>query len=357
MTQNPQIVNYGLIGCGEIAVQTSRAIERCSHSRVVHCMDLRKDLAEDLAAKHGARSTGSVEALLSDPQVEAVVISTPHLLHAPLTEQAARAGKHVLCEKPLATTLGEADRMIAAAGDAGVLLAVLLPTRLGFAWRRAQELVRAGAIGEVVACKLHAISTKPATYWQGGYSGRVSDDWRTSLRKSGGGFLIMNQIHAIDALLSVLDRKPQRVYAEYGNLNTPGTEVEDTISMMLRMDGGAIVSLDGASNAPGGESFGQRIYGQKGQLVIGGTLRVYLTEAYDDIPAAKWVELERPADEPDARSVCVDNFSTAIRTGSGDCVFGPEGRRSLEVARGAYLSMQAGRPLPFPIDDPGLPVS
>ena len=139
-------------------------------------MDVRDDLARDLAEIHGASSTGRLEDVLGNTDVQAVIISAPHYEHAPLSIAAARAGKHVLVEKPIACTLAQADAMIAAADQGGVRLGVFHPTPFGFQAVKARELVRGGAIGEVVAVKLHEMGNKPESYWHGGFTGRVKDD-------------------------------------------------------------------------------------------------------------------------------------------------------------------------------------
>lgn len=356
-------LRFGMIGCGEIAVQTSGCVLQSEHARVVHCMDPVKSVAEDLAAKHDAKASDKTEELLADDDVQAVVISTPHYLHSPLSVQAAEAGKHALTEKPIACTLAQADAMIEAASKAGVRLGVLFPARFGFGAQKARELVRAGALGKIVAVKFHAMGDKPGHYWDGGYTGRVKDDWRVTLQKSGGGFLIMNMIHNLDAMIHILDLRPRRIYAEYGTFRTP-VEVEDFISFVMRFtsageareDDGGIASLDGSSAAAGDESFGDRIYGERGQIAMaGGKLRVFLKEARGDLKADEWVTLSPPEGFPNPRTAAVDAFARSCISGlSGGflCevpVPGEEGRRSLEIVRGAYLSMKRGGPVEFPV--------
>jgi UDP-N-acetyl-2-amino-2-deoxyglucuronate dehydrogenase len=345
-------LRYGLIGCGEIAVQTSKAILSSQASCVVHCMDVRGDLAADLAAKHGAKATADLDNLLRDDQVQAVIVSTPHHLHAPLAVKAAQAGKHVISEKPMATTLDEADAMIAAAERAGVKLGVLLPLRLNYQAVKAGELVRGGAIGRVLAYQFHAMAAKPESYWHGGYTGRAKDDWRISLDTSGGGILIMNMVHNLDTFVSILDPSPKRVYAEYSTLATK-VQVEDYLSLVMRLSDGAVVSLDASSAAPGRESFGDRIYGEKGQIDLGkGVLRVYVSQPQGDLKPGQWNEIPAPADYPsDTRLAYVDGFSRAVLEGGDPPVSGHEGRRSLEIIRGAYLSMKRGRPVEFPVSE------
>jgi len=343
-------LNLAFLGCGEISLHTSQSILDSRSCRAVACMDIRGDLAEDLAARHDARAADELDDVLNDADVQAVVISTPHAEHAPLSIAAAKAGKHVLVEKPMACTLTQADAMIAAADAAGVKLAVLLPQRLSFPYAKARELVAAGAIGKVIACKIHGLSDKPEHYWHGGYTGRAKDDWRISLATSGGGYLIMNQIHNLDSLVSVIDPAPQRIYAEYGTLNTP-VEVEDFLSFVMRLSGGAIVSLDGASAAVGTGSHGDRVYGTKGQVAVDKGCRVFLSEPWGELAADEWIDLPAPEDQPNSRTAYVDAFARACLDDTDPPVDGREGRRSLEIARGAYLSMQRGRPVEFPVQE------
>ena len=344
----PEKFGMGMIGCGEIAVKTAGAIADSDVVRIVNCTDPVRAVAEDLAAKHDARVSDRLDDLLADDEVQAVVISTPHYLHSPLAIKAMEAGRHCLTEKPLACTLAEADLMIEAAEKAGVKLGVLLPLRFNFGAQKARELVRGGAIGDVIAFKLHSMADKPAHYWHGGYTERVTDDWRTSLEKSGGGFLIMNMVHSIDTMVSIVDPTPGRIYSEYGTFRTP-VEVEDFISFVMRLENGAIVSLDGSSAAVGAESFGDHVYGKKGQIALGRSgLKVHLLEPWEDIKAGEWVTLEAPPDSPNTRGTVVEGFARAVVSGGEAPVSGREGRRSLEIVRGAYLSMKRGSPVEFP---------
>ncbi|MGH2617720.1 MAG: Gfo/Idh/MocA family protein, partial [Thermomicrobiales bacterium] len=117
-------LRIGIIGCGEIAVRMAAAIAGSRHAQHVMVMDTRAALAQDLGEQYGVPWTDNVDVLLANPAVDAVYIAVPHHLHAPLTIRAAAAGKHVLVEKPIATTLADAEAMIAAARASGVWLSV-----------------------------------------------------------------------------------------------------------------------------------------------------------------------------------------------------------------------------------------
>jgi predicted dehydrogenase len=144
-------VRFGVIGTARIAVQkVIPAMQRSERCRIVAIAS--RDLTRARAAAEAlgiARAYGSYADLLQDPEVEAVYNPLPNHLHVPVSIEAAAAGKHVLCEKPIALTAEEAERLVAARDRAGVLIQEAFMVRSHPQWLRARELVRAGAIGEL----------------------------------------------------------------------------------------------------------------------------------------------------------------------------------------------------------------
>ena len=144
-------VRWGVLGCAAIALQkVVPAMQRSSRCDVVGIASRSAERAEAAAGALGIpRAYGRYEDLLADADIEAVYIPLPNHLHAEWTRLAAAAGKHVLCEKPLAMNAGEAAGMVEACRDAGVALMEAFMYRLHPLWLRAHELVAAGAIGEL----------------------------------------------------------------------------------------------------------------------------------------------------------------------------------------------------------------
>lgn len=335
-------LGVGMIGCGEIAVRTAEGIENGTDARIVGCMDLNGDLATDLAARSGARHTTDLDDLLGWPEVEAVVISTPHALHAPQGIRAAAAGKHVIVEKPIATTTADARELIDACEQAGRELGVLFVLRCRPGNARARELVRAGAIGEVAHIHLRTISHKEQTYWTGGFTGRAATTWRQRRDLAGGGILIMNCIHAIDRCRFITGLEYQRVYAEYGTFATE-VEVEDHVAVTGRMENGALFSAVATSAAPGrGEGNGEAIIGTHGQVV--GGRRIFTTRDGFGVPTGEWVDLG--GEGGNDRTEFVASFVHAVRGVGEPVATGIDGLRALAVVTAAYDSMEQGRPVP-----------
>jgi predicted dehydrogenase len=344
-------LGFGIIGCGEIAVATSRGIAEAENARIARVMDVREELARDLGEKYGAPWTTRQEELLADPAVEAVYIAVPHFLHAPIAVQAAAAGKHVLCEKPIATTLADADRMIAATRAAGVALSIPFAGLTTNTNRQVKQWIDEGLIGKVTAVQAFSLADKPASYWQGGYSGRSPSDWRTQRDKSGGGILVMNLVYNVNDLRKLTGLKPVRVFAEWDTFSTPGIDVEDYIAVTARYDNGAIGTFLAGSAVPGrgrGIDRGDRIIGTEGQIILGHPLRLYLYEARAGFPAREWQEVaieEAPGSERGKR---VANFAAAVLAGEPPPVTGEDGRDALEFILASYRSGETHAPVTFP---------
>lgn len=339
-------LRIGFIGCGEIAVAHARAIEEASNARLVACMDVVESVAKDLGEKYSAKWTTDPEEVLSEPEVDAVYIATPHYLHCHYSTRSARKGKHIMCEKPIATTLHDADQMISVANECGVKLSVCFAMRFEVWVQEARRLVNAGAIGEPIAVFLSTLTQKPQTYWQAGHSGRVKTDWRTSREKSGGGILIMNLSHDIDYALSyILELKPKRIFSQYGTFATDA-EVEDLISVCGRLENGAILQIEGSSCAWGGKGNPSRIIGTRGQLILDNPLQLYITHEFENFKRNEWNEIKLEQDKP-CRTLYVESFARAVLDGGEVPASGEEARRALEVVLSAYESGESNSVVEF----------
>lgn len=362
---NREPVRYAIIGCGDIARQEASALERSPGSRLVMVMDARVEYAERFAADWNVPWTGRYEEVLASDQVDAVILATPNVLHAPGTVQAAEAGKHVVVEKPMALTAEEADAMIAACADRGVKLSVAYCYRY-WSWNlAARELVSHGAIGTVTQLLSASMGMKPADYWSRGYTKRVSTEWRKDPRQSGGGVFAMNSTHNLDYLYAITGLEVERVYAEYRTV-TPAVGVEDTISVVMRYAGGAIGTFLAGAVVPGRALNEDRIIGTEGQIVLGNPLRVYVSagaagagfrfepsgrEAETAGPVmlepGAWTEIRFSETDhwTDPRVTYFDLFSEAVREDREVPVRPEDGKRAVEVIEAVYRSGESGRPV------------
>ena len=340
-------LRIGMIGCGEIGVRTAAAIASSEHAQHIMVMDTRAALAQDLGETYGVPWTDRVEDLLANPEVDAVYIAVPHHLHAPLTIQAAEAGKHILVEKPIAITLADAEAMIAAARANGVWLSVNFHAQVDPLCQAARDLVAQGTIGQVVGTRIVFRGDKPASYWTSGYSGRVAIDWRVKKATAGGGVLIMNAIHDLNTMRFITGLEAVRVYAEYGTFDTP-VEVEDFIAVTYRYDNDAIGTIEAGSAIRGRDPLHDvdRIYGTAGQILLSEPLRVYTTVATAGLPTGEWQELSvAPLTVEEQQTAMVDGFAGGITSGRKPAVSAADGRAALAIVLAAYRSGAKGRPV------------
>ena len=343
-------LGFGFVGAGEIAVASAAGVQAGQHGRLVRVYDAHAALAADLAARSGGTPAATLDELLADPQVGAVYICTPHFLHRPLAEQAAAAGKHVFIEKPAGVAPAETAAIIAACERAGVACGVPFVARYAPAYRAARALVQSGAIGAITGFRLCYRGDKPASYWSSGYSGRASSDWRQQRATAGGGVLIMNIIHDLDALLWItgLDVAQAQGLA-LSSAASPG-DVEDHALALLRCTNGALGSIEALASLPGGGGPGQRwvnrIYGGDGQIVLPSPwgrdpLAIY-TRA-----AGAWREQDADA-SADARQLAFDDFAAAVLAGAPVPVPGAAALRASQVIHAIYAAAGRGGPVAVP---------
>ncbi len=348
-------LKFGVIGCGEISAVTCIGLAASPYTSIAMLMDTRAEALADLADLYSAPTTTDPDAVFANPDVDAVYIATPHFLHVSLGIRAAKAGKHVLVEKPIATTLEDADKLIAACDKAGVKLGVAYYNQVDDGQRQASELVRAGVLGDIISVRLNAAANKPASYWQGGYSQRVKTDWRTSKAQAGGGILLMNVSHELNAVRFVTGLEVSRVYAESDTLATD-IEVEDTIGVVMRYTNGAIGVIQAGSAMHGGEYQtlgGPRIYGTKGQLILNpsGTLlkpMIYMSAPAEGSSPGEWKELFFVGKAADRQAI-VEGFAKAVLNDQQPPCTGIDGYKALEIVLASYRSSELHQPINLPL--------
>ncbi|MFH1086314.1 MAG: Gfo/Idh/MocA family oxidoreductase [Chloroflexota bacterium] len=342
-------LGIGMIGCGEIAVATAQGIVRSEHARIVRVMDVDAGVAADLGARHGVPHTTDLEELLDDGAVQAVYIAVPHYLHAELALRALAAGKHVLVEKPIATTLADADAMLAAAARAGRGLSVAFHAQVSPSLRRVRALVTAGTIGKVMGTRIVYRGCKPPSYWQSGWTGRIRTDWRPRKAEAGGGVLIMNIVHNLNTMRYLTGLEVTRVAAEYDTFVTP-VEVEDLIALTYRYHSGAIGTVEAGSALPGRDPLHEvdRIYGETGQIILAEPAPlIYPGRDGNGLKAGEWQTLA--AAEEDERAMIVEGFARAVLSGEPPPVSGADGRAALEIILAAYRAGAEGRVVTLPL--------
>ncbi|MEM1343755.1 MAG: Gfo/Idh/MocA family oxidoreductase [Pseudomonadota bacterium] len=233
-------VGWGVIGCGWVA--RDHAIPAILTAPSAHLVAVCDPNAEALSqAPEGAQRHKDLPAMLADPAVEAVYIATPNHLHTEQTIAAAKAGKAILCEKPMATTVAEAERMVAATESAGILYATAYDQRHHAAHRRLGELIAEGRLGRLTQIRLHYACWLPP-----GWSG---DNWRVDPARAGGGAAIDLAPHGIDLISHLLGEEPCQLRATLQRA-VHSYPVDDGALLTAEFPSGCLASLHVGYNCP-----------------------------------------------------------------------------------------------------------
>ncbi len=250
-------VGWGLIGASTIAKEwVIGAIRAQEGGEVVAVMSSSaKRAAEYAKANDIARSYDSVAALLKDPAVDAIYISTTNELHKEQTLAAAAAGKHVLCEKPLALDVADAREMLAACHKAGVVMGTNHHLRNAASHGAIRAAIKAGRIGKPLSARVfHAVYLPP--HLQG---------WRITKPEAGGGVILDITVHDIDTLRFILDDNPVEVTAMAQSGGMAAAGLEDAAMSVFRFKSGLIAQThDGFTTKHAGT--GIEIHGTDGSL-------------------------------------------------------------------------------------------
>jgi UDP-N-acetyl-2-amino-2-deoxyglucuronate dehydrogenase len=331
---------FGIIGCGGAALPVAQALFTSQVIELQRVYDIDHALAADLGERYGAECATSVDELLADPTVDAVYIAVPHDRLAPLARQVLAAGKHALVEKPLALTLAQADELIALAEQQRLALGVFYELRYSTPFIQARELVHAGAIGQIIGVRIQTLIDKPTTYWQAGLSGRAASPWRGQAARAGGGVVLMNTSHQLDAVRAITGLEVVRVTAEIGTL-VAAVEVEDLAAATLHYDNGAIGSIFAGAHLPGAsagsESFD--IYGTHGQIMApdpygDAALQVFLRRSWGELAVNTWQRL--PSAPMPLYTRAVEAFAQAIQRNEPAPIGGHDARQVLAIVLAIY---------------------
>lgn len=350
-------IRTALVGCGKVGQIHAQALAALPESEFVAVCDADAGRAGAMAARFGVGIFTDVATMVRDARVGAVLIATPHPMHAAPAIAAAQGGAHVLVEKPLAASLEDCDAMLAAAKRAGVLLSVISQRRLYEPVVRMKAAIDAGKIGRPALGVFTMYSWRDEAYYR-------SDPWRGRWDTEGGGVLVNQSPHQLD-LLQWFMGEIADVSGAWANVNHPGVEVDDTAVATVRFkNGGLGAVITSVAQRPGIYTKVQ-IHGSSGASVgvqtdTGATFVAGMTgiaaAPFNDIWTIPGEEhlLEQFQADDRARFNAVDgtshyhqlqiqDFLQAIQTGRPPMVSGDEGRAVVEFFTAIYRSQREGR--------------
>lgn len=325
------MINVGIVGAGGIGRVHAEAYARQAECQIVAVADVDAERGQALAGQVGATYVASLRELLADPRVQAVSVCLPHAFHADAVVAAAGAGKHILCEKPIATSLDDADRMIAATRAAGVKLMVGHTHRFYPEHRRAKHLVDDGSIGRLLFAN--------DVIWSG-RDGDESLQWRGQVALNGGGIFMDNGIHAADRLRWWVGSEVNWVAARTGR-GRGLIEGEEHGTALLGFENGVTATLQ--------EAIGTAQSAGACYVEFVGTEGVMRVDTWQGLRLCRrgkaWEVVEVPKDWPKGFDAEIGEFLTAIREDRAPAVTGEDGRAALAIIQNIYRAAREGAPI------------
>ncbi len=310
----------------------AHALQELDETVLVAVWDNEPARGQAFAARYGVPFAPDLTALLAGSDLDAVVITAENVRHPDLGEAACRAGKHVLCEKPLAMTHEGAEAMIAAARQAGVVLATAFPMRHNLSARRVKETLRSGTLGRVLAVR--------ATN-----HGQVPPGWFLDPALSGGGAVMDHTVHVADLLRWYLEDEPMEVYAEISH-GLHGLPVDDAAFLTIGFRSGVVATLDPSWSRP--VSF--PTWGGVTMEIAceGGTMQLDSSAQHITLYPTPERRTEWLSFRPNVDAAMIRDFAQAVRTGERPAADGRDGERAMAVALAAYESARSGQPATIP---------
>jgi myo-inositol 2-dehydrogenase/D-chiro-inositol 1-dehydrogenase len=333
MSSHPRPVRVGLIGTGRIGSSHAEVIaRRVPGADLVAVADALPEAALTLADRLGVRADPDPQALIESDDIEAVVIAASTPAHVDLIVAAAGAGKGVFCEKPMALSLPDADRAIAAADAAGVVLQIGFNRRFSADFTAAHQMIVDGSVGTPQL--MRSLTRDP-----GLANPSAVPPWT---------IFLLTLIHDFDTLLWLNPgARPIEVYAVADALVAPDFKAAgllDTAVVVIRFDNGAIATAEASFSASYGYDVRAEVFGSAGMVTAGQTRRTSMTlhtvsgQAVETVRGD--VELFR-----DAYTSEFVEFADAVREQRAPAVTGRDARRALAIALACIESVESGGPV------------
>ena len=333
---------FGIVGCGMISQFHAKAIAEVRGAKLVACCDTRAESADRFAAANGCTAYHTLDELLADKGVDIVTIATPSGLHMTPALAAAKAGKHVIVEKPLEVTLKKCDRIIRQCAKNGVQLATVFPSRFHDSSVKLKRAIDGGRFGRLTVGDAYVKWYRTQQYYDSG-------EWRGTWALDGGVFA--NQAsHHVDLLQWCLG-EPTSVFAR-GCAALAKIETEDTGAAIITFANGALGIIEATTATRPVDLEGSlSILGEKGTVEIGGFAANKInTWRFEDPIAEDEEVVTRYRENPPnvygyGHIAYLEHVLESVMNGAAALVDGLEGRKSLELITAIYESMATSQPI------------
>lgn len=340
-------LGVGIIGCGMIADFHAKAINDTAGLHIAGATSRNRSSAEAFAEKYPCQIFDTVEAMVADSNIQLVAICTPSGAHMEPAVLAAKAGKHVVVEKPLEVTTERCDQVIAACHANGVVLSTIFPSRYHTVSQTLKQAIDAGRFGRLTLGDAYVKWFRTQEYYDSGA-------WRGTWDLDGGGALMNQAIHTVDLLLWLMGPVTS-VHARTATLAHDRIEVEDVAVAHLEFENGALGVIQATTAAYPGMLKRIEIHGSEGTAVLEEEdLKAW--EFATPLPSDQEVlaaltgktQTGGGAADPKAighhgHAAQYADIAHAIQNGESPLIDGPEGRRSVELINAIYQSAKTGQ--------------
>ncbi|WP_419881468.1 Gfo/Idh/MocA family protein [Peribacillus sp. B-H-3] len=329
-------LRIGVIGCGSIATHRHlREYAANPEAEIAAVCDIVKERAEEKASLYQAKPYTSYEELLADDSIDAVSVCTPNYLHAPITIAALKAGKHVLCEKPMATSKEDAEAMIKAAEESGKKLMIAHNQRFVPSHVKARELIESGKIG-----KLFSFRT---AFGHGGPEGWSADGTNSWFFKKSQAFIgAMGDlgVHKTDLLRYLLNEEITEVGSFVEGSAKENSDVDDNAVCILKTESGIIGTLAASWSYTAKEDNSTILYGEHAIVRIEDHPEYSLIVQYKSGETVNYElgQIQSNGVGGQNSSGVIEKFIGSILSGKEPAVSGAEGMKSLMVVLAALKS-------------------
>lgn len=343
-----KIWNFGIIGAGAVAEFHAKSIQYLPNARLIGICGAGSGRAEALAEKYNAKSFMDYHALLESPDIDIVTVATPSGLHMEPTVEAAKRGKHVLCEKPLDITLERIDTMIAAHEKAGTKLGGFFNYRFTETTHLLKQALDLGRFGIISFASIHVPWWRSNEYYQ--------HKWRGTLDLDGGGAMMNQAIHMVDLLQYIMG--PVESLQAYTATLGHDIEAEDTATAILRFKNKALGSIYGSTASFPGQPRRIEITGTGGTVILEDSnikLWQFAEETADDAtlrsryaPTGNAAGASDPTAIPfELHAANIAAFINSVEAGKPFEIDGKEARKAVEIVLALYTSARENRSFQF----------
>jgi len=346
----PEKTGFGVIGVGGIGKAHCRGIKEIENAELVAIADIDEAVGKEVAAEFGCELYTDYTKMLERDDIRIVDVCTPSGMHGEHSITAMRAGKHVLCEKPLEIRLATIDQMIAVSKETGMTLSCIFQNRFSDAAQRIRRALDREAFGRLLYGEASVKWYRTQEYYD------AKGGWRGTWRWDGGGSLMNQSVHYIDLLQWFLGPVKQ-VWGRTAILNHK-IETEDLGLALLEFENGALGAIIGTTCAWPGYSARVDVYGTLGSAIWeNGEITAWKVvgegeEAPEVAPAATLGAAADPMALPaGSHTRQIYLFALAVCEGRPPDILPEEARKAVEIIRAVYKSHQTGQPVTLPLKE------